>query len=155
MNLSKGVTDRMVYPGANSDCVVFAEEKNAINQAFVFCFVLVFFIAVILMSLQLAIFFILFRNGLKSTSCRLSRSESERRCQVPDGKLCSGRGQCDCGICICQVTEPGKYYGPLCECHEWVCETYGGEICAGKQEVAITKGSAVCLRISPGNFTFI
>uniref|UniRef100_A0A670YKP5 Integrin subunit beta like 1 n=2 Tax=Pseudonaja textilis TaxID=8673 RepID=A0A670YKP5_PSETE len=71
-------------------------------------------------------------SGLKSTSsCRLSQSESEQRCQIPGGKLCNGKGQCNCGVCICQVTEPGKYYGPLCECHEWVCETYGGEICAG------------------------
>ncbi|KAF7252331.1 Integrin beta-like protein 1, partial [Varanus komodoensis] len=71
------------------------------------------------------------RSGLGSTSsCRLSQSESERRCRSPGGKLCSGRGQCDCGVCICQVTEPGKYYGPLCECHEWVCETYDGDTCA-------------------------
>ncbi|XP_066477747.1 integrin beta-like protein 1 [Tiliqua scincoides] len=72
------------------------------------------------------------RNNLRSTtSCRLSQAESDHRCQTPGGKVCSGRGQCDCGVCICQVTEPGKYYGPLCECHEWVCETYDGETCAG------------------------
>uniref|UniRef100_A0A8D2NK81 Integrin beta-like protein 1 n=1 Tax=Zonotrichia albicollis TaxID=44394 RepID=A0A8D2NK81_ZONAL len=63
--------------------------------------------------------------------CQLSRAESELRCRVPGGKLCSDRGRCECGVCICQVTEAGKYYGPLCECHDWVCETYDGKICAG------------------------
>ncbi|XP_010217957.1 PREDICTED: integrin beta-like protein 1, partial [Tinamus guttatus] len=65
------------------------------------------------------------------SSCRLSQAESELRCRVPGGKLCSGRGACDCGVCICQVTEAGKYYGPLCECHDWVCESYDGKTCAG------------------------
>lgn len=69
-------------------------------------------------------------------ACRLPRAESERRCrapgQPPGGALCHGRGRCDCGVCICHVSEPGVYFGPLCECHEWVCETYDGSICAGK-----------------------
>ncbi|XP_071888430.1 integrin beta-like protein 1 isoform X4 [Anas platyrhynchos] len=72
------------------------------------------------------------RSALGSpAACRLSRAEAELRCRVPGGQLCSGRGRCDCGVCICQVTEAGKYYGPLCECHDWVCETYDGKICAG------------------------
>ncbi|KAM6095410.1 integrin beta-like protein 1 [Chlamydotis macqueenii] len=72
------------------------------------------------------------RSGLGSpSSCRLSRTESELRCRIPGGKLCSDRGRCECGVCICQVTESGKYYGPLCECHDWVCEVYDGKICAG------------------------
>nr|XP_007959005.2 integrin beta-like protein 1 isoform X3 [Chlorocebus sabaeus] len=68
-------------------------------------------------------------------ACRLSRAESERRCrapgQPPGAALCHGRGRCDCGVCICHVTEPGMFFGPLCECHEWVCETYDGSTCAG------------------------
>ncbi|KAK2541368.1 Itgbl1 [Columba guinea] len=72
------------------------------------------------------------RSGLGSSpSCRLSQAESELRCRVPGGKLCSDRGRCECGVCICQVTEAGKYYGPLCECHDWVCEVYDGKVCAG------------------------
>ncbi|EHB17685.1 Integrin beta-like protein 1 [Heterocephalus glaber] len=79
-----------------------------------------------------------FSPSLRSWSgapCRLSRTESERRClapgQAPGSALCHGRGRCDCGVCICHVTEPGTYFGPLCECHEWVCETYDGDTCAG------------------------
>ncbi|XP_040343055.1 integrin beta-like protein 1 isoform X1 [Herpailurus yagouaroundi] len=68
-------------------------------------------------------------------ACRLSRAESERRCrapgQPPGGALCHGRGRCDCGVCICHVSEPGMFFGPLCQCHEWVCETYDGSTCAG------------------------
>lgn len=84
-------------------------------------------------------FGVLCRSGLGSPSlCWLSQAESELRCRVPGGKLCSGRGRCECGVCICQVTESGKYYGPLCECHNWVCEIYDGKICAGKQTVVVT-----------------
>ena len=76
------------------------------------------------------------RSGPGAAACRLSRAESERRCrapgQPPGGALCHGRGRCDCGVCICHVSEPGVYFGPLCECHEWVCETYDGSTCAGK-----------------------
>nr|XP_033804775.1 integrin beta-like protein 1 isoform X3 [Geotrypetes seraphini] len=66
-----------------------------------------------------------------SSLCRLSLTAAERHCRAPGGKLCNGRGKCDCGVCICEVTDPGTYYGPLCECHDWMCLTYGGEVCAG------------------------
>uniref|UniRef100_A0A4W5PET1 Integrin beta-like protein 1 n=1 Tax=Hucho hucho TaxID=62062 RepID=A0A4W5PET1_9TELE len=63
--------------------------------------------------------------------CTLSAESSQRRCKTPDGLICSGRGECDCGACICQVAEPGNYYGPRCECHDWVCATYDGKTCGG------------------------
>lgn len=82
--------------------------------------------------------FLISCRSLSGAPCRLSRAESERRCrapgQPPGGALCHGRGRCECGVCICQVTEPGTYFGPLCECHEWVCETYDGKTCAGKAQ---------------------
>lgn len=34
------------------------------------------------------------------------------------------------------MSEPGVFFGPLCECHEWVCETYDGSTCAGKGQAA-------------------
>uniref|UniRef100_A0A8K9WS14 Integrin beta-like protein 1 n=1 Tax=Oncorhynchus mykiss TaxID=8022 RepID=A0A8K9WS14_ONCMY len=63
--------------------------------------------------------------------CTLSAESSQRRCKTPEGLICSGRGECDCGACICQVAEPGNYYGPRCECHDWVCATYDGKTCGG------------------------
>ncbi|KAG5833138.1 hypothetical protein ANANG_G00272670 [Anguilla anguilla] len=47
-----------------------------------------------------------------SGACQLSGELSQRRCRTPDGLVCSGTGECDCGVCLCPVTEPGKYYGP-------------------------------------------
>ncbi|KAI3356424.1 hypothetical protein L3Q82_017641, partial [Scortum barcoo] len=64
-------------------------------------------------------------------ACKLSTESSQRRCRTPDGKICSGRGKCDCGICICEATDPGKFYGPRCECHDWVCATHNGKTCNG------------------------
>ncbi|XP_028291442.1 integrin beta-like protein 1 isoform X1 [Gouania willdenowi] len=61
--------------------------------------------------------------------CKLSSESSSRRCRTPDGKICSGRGTCDCGICICDAKGPGKFLGPRCECHDWVCGTYNGKTC--------------------------
>uniref|UniRef100_A0A669EGN7 Integrin beta-like protein 1 n=1 Tax=Oreochromis niloticus TaxID=8128 RepID=A0A669EGN7_ORENI len=61
--------------------------------------------------------------------CKLSTESSLRRCRTPDGKICSGRGKCNCGICICEAIEPGKFFGPRCECHDWVCATYNGKTC--------------------------
>nr|XP_043871964.1 integrin beta-like protein 1 isoform X2 [Solea senegalensis] len=61
--------------------------------------------------------------------CKLSTESSLRRCRTPDGKICSGRGKCECGICICTATDPGKFFGPRCECHDWVCASHDGNIC--------------------------
>lgn len=63
--------------------------------------------------------------------CRLSKDSSLRRCRTPDGKICSGRGRCECGICLCMAAEPGKFFGPRCECHDWVCATFNGKACNG------------------------
>ncbi|KAG8000544.1 Integrin beta-like protein 1, partial [Nibea albiflora] len=63
--------------------------------------------------------------------CKLSTESSLRRCKTPDGKICSGRGKCDCGVCVCEATDPGKFYGPRCECHDWVCATYNEKTCNG------------------------
>lgn len=63
--------------------------------------------------------------------CRLSTESSLRRCRTPDGKLCSGRGKCECGICFCTAADPGKFYGPRCECQDWVCATFNGKTCNG------------------------
>lgn len=86
----------------------------------------------------LAVAFLISCRSLSGAPCRLSRAESERRCrapgQPPGSALCHDRGRCECGVCICHVTEPGTYFGPLCECHDWVCETYDGKTCAGKAE---------------------
>lgn len=95
--------------------------------------------------------FLILCRSMSGAPCRLSRAESERRCRVPGqppgGALCHNRGRCECGVCICQVTEPGTYFGPLCECHDWVCQTYDGKTCSGKAQVLCTLG-VTCLQTS-------
>ncbi|XP_072332156.1 integrin beta-like protein 1 [Scyliorhinus torazame] len=66
-----------------------------------------------------------------SSDCKLSLETSEKRCQSLDGLICSGHGQCECGVCVCLVGEPGKFYGSRCECQDWLCESYDGRICGG------------------------
>ncbi|XP_061648238.1 integrin beta-like protein 1 isoform X2 [Phyllopteryx taeniolatus] len=63
--------------------------------------------------------------------CRLSAESSLRRCRTPDGNICSARGKCDCGVCVCQASDPGKFYGPRCQCHDWVCATHNEKNCNG------------------------
>lgn len=70
--------------------------------------------------------------------CKLSTESSLRRCRTPDDKICSGRGKCDCGICICEAAGPGKFYGPRCECHDWVCATHNGKTCNGAYNGKLT-----------------
>ncbi|KAG7268713.1 hypothetical protein CRUP_025176 [Coryphaenoides rupestris] len=69
---------------------------------------------------------------LRQGACRLSAESSHRRCRTPDGKICSGRGDCECGVCVCRSSEPGKFFGPRCECHDWLCATHNGKACNGE-----------------------
>ncbi|XP_048388671.2 integrin beta-like protein 1 isoform X1 [Stegostoma tigrinum] len=71
------------------------------------------------------------KSTRQSDTCELSLESSEKRCRSHDGLICSGRGQCECGVCICLDSEPGKYYGSRCECQDWLCESYDGRICGG------------------------
>lgn len=79
--------------------------------------------------------------------CRLSTESSLRRCRTPDGKICSGKGKCECGVCFCTATDPGKFYGPHCECQDWVCATFNGKTCNGAFTgiLVTTKYSLRCL----------
>lgn len=80
--------------------------------------------------------------------CKISPESSLRRCRTPDGLICSGRGECECGICICQVTEPRTFYGPRCECHDWICPTYDGKTCGGKSCLILSQHSIPAYHVS-------
>lgn len=43
---------------------------------------------------------------------------SNETCYAPDridGEICSGHGECVCGLCKCESTEEGRYSGRYCE----------------------------------------
>ncbi|KAI8489904.1 Integrin beta-1 [Branchiostoma belcheri] len=47
--------------------------------------------------------------------------------------ICSGRGECICGECVCfpRDNPREKVYGPFCECDNFSCDRYEGLICGG------------------------
>uniref|UniRef100_A0A672JK18 Integrin beta n=1 Tax=Salarias fasciatus TaxID=181472 RepID=A0A672JK18_SALFA len=49
----------------------------------------------------------------------------------PQAAVCSGRGDCVCGQCVCHSSDFGKVWGKLCECDDFNCLRYKGELCSG------------------------
>ncbi|XP_016357131.1 integrin beta-3-like [Sinocyclocheilus anshuiensis] len=54
-------------------------------------------------------------------------------CTGPDKVVCSGRGDCVCGQCVCHNNDFGKVWGKRCECDDFTCLRYKGELCSGKR----------------------
>ena len=52
-------------------------------------------------------------------------------CQDEAGLVCSGRGECVCGVCVCQEDSRGHVSGSLCQCDDWTCPRVEEELCAG------------------------
>lgn len=77
-----------------------------------------------------------------------SEAEHDNGCR-PDNTtfvVCSGRGVCECGVCVCdrraEIEEviSGKY----CECDNFSCEHYNGIVCAGPTQGICLCGNCVC-----------
>ncbi|KAM6957591.1 integrin beta-3-like [Aplochiton taeniatus] len=49
----------------------------------------------------------------------------------PDSPVCNGRGDCLCGQCSCHSTDFGKIWGKYCECDDFNCLRFKGELCSG------------------------
>uniref|UniRef100_A0A674AEB0 Integrin beta n=1 Tax=Salmo trutta TaxID=8032 RepID=A0A674AEB0_SALTR len=49
----------------------------------------------------------------------------------PGAAVCTGRGDCVCGQCVCHSSDFGKVWGKLCECDDFNCLRYKGELCSG------------------------
>uniref|UniRef100_A0ABM5EZF3 Integrin beta n=1 Tax=Pogona vitticeps TaxID=103695 RepID=A0ABM5EZF3_9SAUR len=60
-------------------------------------------------------------KSLDTASCKSS----------PEQISCSGRGDCYCGQCICQLSPYGSIYGPNCECDNFSCVRFRGLLCGG------------------------
>ncbi|XP_022079781.1 integrin beta-1-B-like [Acanthaster planci] len=69
--------------------------------------------------------------GDNDSSCRAGNSSI----------VCSGRGSCVCGLCVCfQRPNPSEQVsGKHCECDNFSCDRYKGELCGGPD-----RGVCVC-----------
>lgn len=68
-----------------------------------------------------------------SSNC-LANNESE---------VCSGQGQCYCGQCVCHTSNFGHIYGPRCECDDYSCVRFRGELCGGEWRMTLMNYSCL------------
>lgn len=60
-------------------------------------------------------------------------SDSNKNCRA-DGSdvVCSGRGVCECGKCVCEQSRLGAVYGKYCELDDFSCPYEGGLLCGSR-----------------------
>ncbi|XP_035671816.1 uncharacterized protein LOC118412872 isoform X1 [Branchiostoma floridae] len=80
--------------------------------------------------------------------CDASADADPSVCRRREGEpVCSGRGDCICGECDCSPIgpNPGKRYsGQFCECDNFSCDYYQGEVCGGPEHGRCECGQCVC-----------
>ncbi|ELU12111.1 hypothetical protein CAPTEDRAFT_224236 [Capitella teleta] len=69
---------------------------------------------------------------------------------TPQSEVCSGQGDCICGVCECHSIVPEtfrRFTGQFCECNDYSCDYFDSEICGGP-----TRGQCECgtCRCHPG-----
>lgn len=70
------------------------------------------------------------RSG-KTCSCSTGSLSDIKPCLREDeDKPCSGRGECQCGHCVCYGE--GRYEGPFCEYDNFQCPRASGVLCNGE-----------------------
>ncbi|KAJ8362174.1 hypothetical protein AAFF_G00390890 [Aldrovandia affinis] len=67
-------------------------------------------------------------EGDHSTSERSDCSPARAQQGAP---VCGGRGDCLCGQCTCHASPFGKVWGPFCECDNFNCLRFKGQLCSG------------------------
>ncbi|KAM3864048.1 integrin beta-3-like [Diretmus argenteus] len=50
----------------------------------------------------------------------------------PGSPMCNRRGDCVCGQCSCHANDFGQVWGKYCECDDYNCLRFKGELCSGK-----------------------
>ncbi|KAM9494586.1 integrin beta-8 isoform 2-T2 [Clarias gariepinus] len=64
-------------------------------------------------------------------------------CQdVKSGLMCSGRGTCVCGACVCDRSKLGTIYGQFCEKDDFSCPNERGVMCGGHGQCV--SGECLC-----------
>lgn len=85
-----------------------------------------------------------FGQNCECDSSDLNWVQNDRQCfrNQNDTKPCSGHGNCVCNQCVCHSTRSeGKYNGEFCECEDYSCPFFEGQICGGQ-----TRGECKCGR---------
>ncbi|XP_075466013.1 integrin beta-5 [Ascaphus truei] len=79
-------------------------------------------------------------GGFLGARCECGEEEggsevSQNACREEEGRtVCSGRGGCSCGLCLCYESEFGRISGSYCECDDFSCARYKGVLCSGHGE---------------------
>ncbi|XP_078385960.1 integrin beta-3-like [Cetorhinus maximus] len=68
--------------------------------------------------------------------CECTESDSsvteQATCSPKKGDpICNNRGECVCGQCVCHSSAFGIISGKFCECDDFSCGRYKGELCSG------------------------
>ncbi|XP_076121111.1 integrin beta-3a [Alosa pseudoharengus] len=58
-------------------------------------------------------------------------TQTESCSPEPRVPVCSNRGECVCGQCSCRPSDFGKVWGKYCECDDYSCVRFKGELCSG------------------------
>ncbi|XP_071459919.1 integrin beta-3 [Marmota flaviventris] len=71
------------------------------------------------------------------------RPSQQDECSPKEGQpICSQRGECLCGQCVCHSSDFGKITGKYCECDDFSCVRYKGEMCSGHGQCSC--GDCLC-----------
>lgn len=75
--------------------------------------------------------------GRLGSHCECSEEEynpsQQDNCSPQPGQpLCSQRGECICGQCVCHSSDFGKVTGKYCECDDFSCVRFKGQMCSGE-----------------------
>uniref|UniRef100_UPI003AAB69CD integrin beta-3-like n=1 Tax=Centroberyx gerrardi TaxID=166262 RepID=UPI003AAB69CD len=60
-----------------------------------------------------------------------SPSDDVNCIQKPESPVCNARGDCVCGQCSCHSNEFGQVWGKFCQCDDFNCLRFKGELCSG------------------------
>ncbi|XP_071371827.1 integrin beta-6 [Centroberyx affinis] len=82
--------------------------------------------------------------GYLGPQCECSEDSAlSSNCRATEeAESCSGQGDCFCGQCVCQASSFGRVYGPYCECNDYSCVRFRGELCGGHGQCDC--GECVC-----------